>query len=109
MTDFIQVMTTTETKQDAQRIANTLLEERLAGCVQLIGPMTSLYRWKEAIETAEEWFCLIKSRRELYGAVERTIRQIHPYEEPEIIAIPVVAGSSGYLDWLDAALHRPQG
>ena len=60
MTDYIQVVTTTEKKEDAQKIARSVVERRLAGCVQIIGPITSTYRWKEAIETAEEWMCIIK-------------------------------------------------
>ena len=101
METFIQVMTTTDKREDAERIARALVEARLAGCVQIVGPMTSIYRWKGKIETAEEWLCLVKSREELYGAIEAAIRSLHPYETPEIIALPIAAGSRDYLDWLE--------
>lgn len=101
MSEAIQVTTTTATKEDAQRIAAALVERRLAACVQVGGPITSCYRWQGAIETAEEWLCTIKTTRAAYEQVERAIRQLHPYDEPEIIAVPIVAGSAGYLQWLD--------
>ena len=107
MEEFIQVITTTDQKEDAERIARRLVETRLAACVQIMGPVTSIYRWKGKIETAGEWLCLIKSRQENYGAIERTIRSLHPYEIPEIMAVPVMAGSRDYLDWLRAELTTP--
>ena len=101
MTEYIQVVTTTERKEDAERIARALVEERLAGCVQVLGPITSTYRWKGAVETAEEWQCAAKSRRDLYAQIDEAIRKAHPYEVPEILAVPIVAGSTGYLGWLE--------
>ncbi|MEN6495517.1 MAG: divalent-cation tolerance protein CutA [Thermoguttaceae bacterium] len=100
MTNPIQVFTTTARKEEAQQIAVTLVEERLAACVQVLGPITSTYRWQDAIETSEEWLCLIKSRQDLYPQLEEAICRIHPYEVPEILAVPVVAGSPSYLAWL---------
>lgn len=100
MGEAIQVHTTTATRADAERIAAALVEGRLAACVQIGGPITSSYRWQGAIETAEEWQCAVKTTRAAYARVERAIRELHPYEEPEIIAVPIVAGSSGYLAWL---------
>ena len=100
MEGFIQVTTTTEKKEDAERIARSLVETRLAACVQIVGPIESIYRWKGRIETTGEWLCLIKSRRDNYGAVEETIRSLHPYEVPEIVAVPFTAGSRDYLGWL---------
>jgi len=100
MEGFIQVTTATDKREDAERIARSLVETRLAGCVQIVGPVTSIYRWKGKIEMAGEWLCLIKSREELYGAIERAIRSLHPYETPEIIALSITAGSHEYLDWL---------
>jgi periplasmic divalent cation tolerance protein len=104
MAGFIQVMTTAEKREDAERIARQLVEMRLAGCVQIVGPITSIYRWKGKIETTGEWLCLIKSSRGCYGAIEKAIRSLHPYETPEIIALPVEAGSSDYLAWLRGEL-----
>ncbi len=100
MHETIQVNTTTATKADAERIATALVERRLAACVQVGGPVRSCYRWHGKTETAEEWLCTAKTTREAYDEVEQAIRELHPYEEPEIIAVPIVAGSAGYLAWL---------
>lgn len=100
MREAIQVQTTTATRADAERIAAALVERRLAACVQISGPITSCYRWQGAVETAEEWGCAAKTTLAAYPRVEQAIRELHPYEEPEIIAVPIVAGSSGYLTWL---------
>ena len=104
MTNYIQVVTTSESKEDAEQIAWTLVEARLAACVQIVGPIISTYRWKGATETAEEWQCLAKSRADLFAEIDETIRGLHPYEVPEIIALPIAAGSSAYLEWLEAEL-----
>lgn len=96
----IQIVTTTERREDAEKIAGLLIEKRLAACVQIVGPVLSIYRWKKNIESAEEWQCHIKTRRGLYADVETTIKANHPYETPEIIALPVLQGSREYLTWL---------
>ncbi|MGO9136334.1 MAG: divalent-cation tolerance protein CutA [Syntrophales bacterium] len=102
MKPYIQVMTTTDNKEDAEKIAMSLVEKRLAACVQIAGPITSLYRWKGNIEKTQEWQCWIKSKEILYKEIEKAIKSVHPYEVPEIIAIPIVAGSRGYLQWLES-------
>ena len=102
MPSFIQVVTTTEKKEDAERIAACLVEKRLAACVQIAGPITSLYRWKGKIEKAQEWQCWIKSKEALYKEIEKAIKSVHPYEVPEIIAIPIVTGNRDYLEWLES-------
>lgn len=104
--EYIQVFTTSSTKDDAQRIARSLIEKRVAACVQVVGPITSTYWWKGAIETSDEWLCIIKSQRTLYGKIEQAIREVHSYETPEIIAMPIVAGSDDYLAWLRRELHK---
>ena len=106
MTKTIQVITTAGTKADAQRIARALVEKRLAGCVQVVGPITSTYWWQGEVETAEEWLCLIKTRADLYEQLEAAVKEVHPYDVPEILAVPVVAGSRDYLDWLDSELGK---
>ena len=98
----IQVVTTTALREEAERIARELVETRLAACVQIVGPISSTYRWQGKIETDEEWQCWAKTRGDLFARVEEAIRRIHPYEVPEILAVPVVAGSARYLAWLDA-------
>lgn len=104
MEPYIQITTTTDKKEDAERIALRLVEKKIAACVQIVGPITSIYRWKGNIERAEEWQCIIKSREGLYKEIEHAIKSVHPYEVPEIIAIPIVAGSGDYLEWLRAEL-----
>lgn len=100
MTEAIQVVTTTGNAEDAQRIASVLIERRLAACVQVGGPMTSCYRWQGKVETDTEWTCTAKTLLSVYPQVEAAIGELHPYDEPEIIAMPIVAGSAGYLRWL---------
>ena len=102
---FIQVITTTAQREDAEKIAEVLVEKRLAACVQIIGPIRSIYRWKGNIEREKEWQCLIKTRRDLFDEVEQAIRAIHPYETPEIIALPIIKGSTDYLAWLQEELE----
>jgi periplasmic divalent cation tolerance protein len=106
MPEYIQVVTTVKHRDEAARIGRALVEERLAACVQISGPITSTYRWRGQIETAEEWQCMAKSRRDLFEPIERTIRRLHSYETPEIIATPISAGSEAYLAWLDAELAK---
>jgi len=102
---YLQVVTTTARKADAERIARALLEGRLAACVQIAGPVTSLYWWKGALETSEEWFCFIKTGADQYASLEKAIRKVHPYEVPEIVALPIIAGSRDYLKWLQGELR----
>ena len=104
MKSYIQISTTTETKEQAQKIAQYLVETRLAACVQITGPITSIYRWKGKVENTKEWLCLIKTQDDLYDKVEAAIKKLHPYETPEIIAVPIVKGSKEYLRWLDKEL-----
>lgn len=101
MSDYVQVMTAAGSEEEAGRIASLLVERRLAACVQVVGPVVSRYRWQGAIEEAREWQCLAKTTRAAYGEVEAAIRDVHSYEEPEIIATPIIAGSAGYLAWID--------
>jgi periplasmic divalent cation tolerance protein len=102
---YIQVMTTVDGAESAQRIADTLVGARLAACVQVLGPMTSTYWWQGEINRAQEWLCLAKTRADLYAEVEATIRAAHSYDVPEILALPVVAGSDSYLGWVDAEVR----
>ena len=97
---YIQVVTTISGKVGAEKIADALIKERLAACVQIAGPIKSIYRWKGKIETAKEWVCVIKTKKGLYKKVETTIKKIHPYEVPEIIAVPIAAANKDYLKWI---------
>lgn len=98
--DAIVVTTTVADRADAERIAAALVAKQLAACVQVSGPIESHFRWKGQIEVSQEWTCVIKTRRDLYSEIERAIRELHSYEQPEILAVPVVASSEGYLQWL---------
>jgi len=96
-------------RPSAEAFARALLEERLAACVNLLGPCTSMYRWKGQVETAEEIPVLIKTRESLYAAVERALCRLHPYEVPELLALPVTAGLPAYLQWIAAETGEAQG
>ncbi|MFH7836274.1 MAG: divalent-cation tolerance protein CutA [Candidatus Aenigmatarchaeota archaeon] len=74
--------------------------------MQIIGLISSIYWWKSKIETAQEWLCIIKSKKNLYEEIEKSIKEIHPYENPEIIAMPIILGSEDYLKWLDNELKK---
>jgi len=100
MTDVIQVTAAIDSEEGARQVAQTLVSQRLAACVQVSGPITSTYWWKGTMETAHEWTCTAKTRKELYEAVEQAIRGLHPYEVPDIVASPVLLGSQSYLDWI---------
>ncbi len=104
MTGHLQVLTTTEHKADAEKIAKILLEKRLAACVQIIGPLTSYFHWQDKLDTAREYLCLIKSRDDLFAELEDAIKSVHPYEVPEIIATPITKGGKDYLNWMAADL-----
>lgn len=100
MTNFVQITTTTATRDDAERLARELVTRRLAGCVQVSGPIRSIYRWQGNIEAAEEWVCAAKTSRLHVTAIQNLMDELHPYEVPELIATPIVAGSEPYLQWL---------
>jgi periplasmic divalent cation tolerance protein len=100
MSEFLQVTTAAGSREEAERIAAALVERRLAGCVQVVGPVRSVYRWQGQVEQADEWLCLVKTSRPQYGDVEAAIREIHSYECPEVIATGIEAGSAAYFEWL---------
>jgi periplasmic divalent cation tolerance protein len=100
MTAALHIITTAPTKELAARIAQALVEGGLAACVQIAGPVESIYRWQGKVETAAEWQCWIKTSVERFPEVEQTIRRLHEYTVPEIIAMPIVAGGEDYLKWL---------
>ena len=98
--DLIQIVTTTPDEESAQCIARSLVERRLAACVQISGPIESIYRWQGQVETAQEWRCTIKTSGERFEAVASAIRELHSYEVPEILATPIVTGDPDYVRWL---------
>src|SRR5262249_7547468 len=100
VTGCVQVSTTVDSAALAEQIAATLIEERLAACVQIIGPMTSVYRWDGAVTRASEWLCTAKTVEPRLAAVMARIRALHPYQLPEIIATTIATVDPGYESWL---------
>lgn len=98
------ILCTCPNAEVAEQIARTLLTQRLAACVNILPAVRSLYRWQGEIEAAQEHLLLIKSQSGSYSAVEIAIKALHPYDVPEIIAVPIERGSSDYLQWIDSCL-----
>ncbi len=98
---FSVILVTAPSQSVAQQIAQLLVESRLAACVKLF-PVQSVYTWNGAVQTEEEWQLLIKSQLAQFSALESAIRAVHPYDVPEIVAIPLQAGSAPYLEWIGA-------
>jgi periplasmic divalent cation tolerance protein len=96
----IQVITTTAEKKDAEELALAVLEKRLGACAQISGPIESRYWWNGRLETASEWTLTIKTRQDLYKPLEKLLLELHPYDQPEILATAVTEVSAGYLKWL---------
>lgn len=97
------VITNAPDRDVALKIANALVERKLAACVNILAECTSVYRWRGKLETATEVPLLIKTRAAIYSEVEAAIRDLHPYELPEIVAVPVERGLPDYLEWVSAA------
>ena len=105
MTDKIVVLSTCANEADAGRVARALVEAGLAACVSVVPGLRSYYHWRGALETSDEVLLLIKSSRELFPQLKLEIEKIHPYEVPEILALPVVEGAENYLNWMGANLR----
>ncbi len=102
MTDKIVVLSTCASEQEAEKIAERLVEGRLAACVNILPRLRSIYRWQGAVERSEEWLLTIKTRRHLFERLTREIRTLHSHDVPEVIALTVVDGSAPYLNWIEA-------
>jgi periplasmic divalent cation tolerance protein len=100
MTEILTVFVTTANEDEAVRIAKTLVTERLAACANMVPGVRSIYRWKGEIWDSEERLLIIKTRAALFPALEKRIRTLHSYEVPEIVGIPITAGSPPYLEWV---------
>lgn len=99
--DWLTVLTTTDAEEKAARLARGAIEARVAACAQIAGPVTSVYRWEGAVETAREWQVVFKTTGARYEALEAYLRSEHDYETPEIIATPIVRGNADYLRWIE--------
>ncbi len=100
MSEPIVVLITCGSEEEALRIARSLVEECLAACVNLISPVRSIYRWEGKIWDEKEWLLIIKTQRIRFDELEKKVKSLHSYSVPEIIALPIIEGSSSYLDWL---------
>ena len=100
MQEFIVVYVTAGSPAEGDRLARALVDERLAACVNRLGPVQSVYRWEGKIEQSEEQLLIIKTQRRLFAALERRVRELHSYSVPEIVALPIIDGSQDYLRWL---------
>jgi periplasmic divalent cation tolerance protein len=100
--DSLLVFTSLPDRESAEKLAALLVERRLAACVSILAPCASVYRWQGEIKRDEEHLLLIKTVKERYPDVEAAIRASHPYELPEIVAVPVVHGLPAYLDWVES-------
>ncbi len=100
MSDFIVVYVTVGSAEEAERLADTLVEERLAACVNLVAPVRSTYRWQGRVERDEEQLLIIKTRDDIFDRLKKRVEEIHSYSVPEIIALPILKGNESYLDWL---------
>lgn len=98
---MINVITSVDDKAALERIGRLLLERKLVACLQIVGPVKSVYWWKGRLEETEEWIGVMKTRRELYEAVEREIRALHPYEVPQIEAVEILSVLPAYEAWLN--------
>ena len=104
--EYIMVLITTPNQETSEMIANTLLEKKLAACVNLIGSILSFYTWEGDINRDEEMLLIVKSRAELFESeLIPAVQAVHPYDIPEIIALPILMGSADYLAWIDDVTH----
>jgi len=106
MSDYMQVLSTVDSAEEAERLGRSIVGARLAACVQIVGPIRSLYWWQDKIDEAQEWQLLMKTTTERLPALEEHIKANHSYDTPEIIATPIPWGSQEYLDWISAETQQ---
>jgi periplasmic divalent cation tolerance protein len=104
VSERLLVLTTVTRAEDAEKIAEALVEKRLAACVNVLPGVRSIYRWKGAVERDEERLLVVKTRADRFDALREAILAAHPYEMPEVVAVPIEAGSPAYLRWLDESV-----
>jgi len=102
---FRLVLTTADSNELARRLAHALVETRLAACVNIVAPVTSVYRWKDVVSVDQEWLLLIKTRSERFEALRKKIHELHSYDVPEIVALKLENGDASYLKWLAASVE----
>lgn len=102
---YAVVLVTTLSREEAEKIAQCLLDERLIACANIIGPITSIFTWEGKTEKAEEHMILLKTRLELFEKLSEKVKALHSYKVPEIIALPIITGLNAYLEWLDSSIR----
>jgi periplasmic divalent cation tolerance protein len=105
MADPVLVLITAGSEEEAEAIARALVAERLAACVNIVPGITSVYRWQGEVQRDQEWLLLVKSRRDVLDDLAQRLQELHSYDLPEVIALPLVGGSAPYLAWLRAEVR----
>jgi periplasmic divalent cation tolerance protein len=106
--EYLQVQTTTDSRAEAMELARAAVEARLAACGQVAGPVASTYWWNDELERSEEWFVFLKTPADRYDELAAFLDERHSYDEPEIVATPIVSGSASFLSWItDETRPRP--
>jgi len=105
MSDKRLLLTTTASREDAQSIAHTLVSHRIAACVNIVGPIESIYRWKGEVEVAQEYMLIIKTSAERVPTLREELRRVHPYELPELVEFGIEGGLPEYLDWIGESVR----
>ena len=103
--EYLLVSITTNSSEEAKRIADALVQERLAACVNIVPAITSIYRWQGEVHRDNEVLLIAKSRPELFESLAARVQALHSYEVPEIISLPITDGETSYIEWLDASLR----
>jgi periplasmic divalent cation tolerance protein len=106
---YLQVQTTTDSRAEAMELSRAAVESRLAACAQVAGPVASMYWWDGALERAEEWLVLFKLPADRYDELAAFLTDRHSYDEPEIVALPIVNGSAAYLSWMREETRPAEG
>jgi periplasmic divalent cation tolerance protein len=109
VSDYVQVQTAVPSREEGLRIARSAVDARLAACAQVVGPMTSTYRWKGDVHVDEEYLLLLKAPARTYAELERLIQEQHSYSVAEIIFLPINGGLASYLAWVDEETQAPAG
>ncbi len=104
--DFVVVLVTAGSADEAARVGRTLVDERLVACANVVGPIRSIYRWEGAVDEAAEHLLVMKARAADVTAIDARVRALHSYDVPEVLALPVVGGSAAYLAWVAASTER---
>lgn len=100
MADYIQVETTTDSREEASTLSTSAVRARLAACAQIMGPITSTYWWEDQVEQDDEWLVLMKTTADCLDALTAHLNEHHSYDVPEVVAVPITGGSRGYLSWV---------